>query len=141
MKCFSLDFNLRTHQRIHTGEKPYPCSFPGCFKRFSQSSNLSAHEKAHHIEQDGETTKTGPIFSVKSAPFIVKQGDREIQQIQHPQIIYQKQTINSHAFYNAEDIIFKNSQGDKEIEVFMKNKQKTESHLIGIIKSALPLIK
>jgi uncharacterized Zn-finger protein len=35
--------------RIHSGEKPYACIFPGCFKRFSQSSNLSAHEKTHQI--------------------------------------------------------------------------------------------
>ena len=35
--------------RIHSGEKPYACIYPGCFKRFSQSSNLSAHEKTHQI--------------------------------------------------------------------------------------------
>jgi len=47
-KTFALDFNMRTHMRVHTGEKNYMCSFPGCLQRFSQSSNMTTHEKGHY---------------------------------------------------------------------------------------------
>ncbi|KAM9622366.1 zinc finger protein 42 homolog [Trichechus inunguis] len=46
-KRFSLDFNLRTHVRIHTGEKRFLCPFRGCNRRFIQSSNLKAHIATH----------------------------------------------------------------------------------------------
>ena len=49
--------------RIHSGEKPYACVYPGCFKRFSESSNLSAHEKTHELmKKEGEDI-IKPLFS------------------------------------------------------------------------------
>lgn len=46
-KRFSLDFNLRTHVRIHTGDRPYVCPFDGCSKKFAQSTNLKSHILTH----------------------------------------------------------------------------------------------
>eukprot|EP00070_Physeter_catodon_P031701 XP_028338595.1 transcription factor YY2 isoform X5 [Physeter catodon] len=46
-KRFSLDFNLRTHVRIHTGDRPFVCPFDCCNRRFTQSANLKSHILTH----------------------------------------------------------------------------------------------
>merc|ERR1712038_1599891 len=59
-KRFSLDFNLRTHVRIHTGDRPYVCPFEGCNKKFAQSTNLKSHILTHAKQKSGRASVSSP---------------------------------------------------------------------------------
>eukprot|EP00049_Salpingoeca_infusionum_P011219 m.192960 g.192960 ORF g.192960 m.192960 type:complete len:359 (-) comp14872_c0_seq1:392-1468(-) len=44
-KTFATQAHTRRHERVHTGERPYPC--PQCPKRFNQRGNLNVHIRTH----------------------------------------------------------------------------------------------
>lgn len=47
-KMFIHEVDLKTHMKIHNGEKPFQCNFPGCYRKFNRRTNLEYHEKLYH---------------------------------------------------------------------------------------------
>ena len=54
-KCLASRQNLKEHNYIHTGEKPYVCNVLGCGASFRQGTHLSAHKKIEHSDNQSSS--------------------------------------------------------------------------------------
>ncbi|XP_071210143.1 zinc finger protein 329-like isoform X1 [Salvelinus alpinus] len=59
-KCFSDSSNFKRHQSVHTGERRYGCSH--CGKRFAQSGSLKDHLKVHTGCKQFRCSQCGKTF-------------------------------------------------------------------------------
>lgn len=50
-RAFNARYKLVIHMRVHSGEKPNKCTFPGCNKAFSRLENLKIHMRSHTGEK------------------------------------------------------------------------------------------
>jgi len=55
-KPFKAKYKLINHIRVHTGEKPFLCTWANCGKVFARSENLKIHIRIHTGEKKKRTT-------------------------------------------------------------------------------------
>ncbi|EJU04209.1 hypothetical protein DACRYDRAFT_87475 [Dacryopinax primogenitus] len=69
-KAFTTSGHLRRHIKVHTGDKPFICPYPKCYKKCNRDDNLVQHFQVHLPKED---RKRGQIY-IRDAIIAMRQA-------------------------------------------------------------------
>eukprot|EP00049_Salpingoeca_infusionum_P016035 m.321427 g.321427 ORF g.321427 m.321427 type:complete len:640 (+) comp15996_c1_seq27:294-2213(+) len=79
-KRFSTQAHVTRHERVHTGEQPFPC--PHCPKRFNQQGNLNVHLRTHTGDRPYECCYCHKSFTTSSYRSVHERSHERAQDFQ-----------------------------------------------------------
>uniref|UniRef100_A0AAV1T8V7 C2H2-type domain-containing protein n=1 Tax=Peronospora matthiolae TaxID=2874970 RepID=A0AAV1T8V7_9STRA len=69
-KSFDSKWALIRHIRVHTGEKPFPCTYPSCDKSFAEKSAMTRHLQTHSRDKPYKCTYADCTKSFKGKDYL-----------------------------------------------------------------------